>query len=64
MVIAGAPDDGAEDVDPVELVRVRIGQGEKLSAAVAEVAAATGTNRKQLYAAALADRDQTREEKP
>lgn len=64
VVIAGAPDDGAEDVDPVELVRVRIGQGEKLSAAVAEVAAATGTNRKQLYAAALADRDQTREEKP
>ena len=64
VVVAGAPDDGAEEVDPVELVRVRIGQGEKLSAAVAEVAAATGTNRKQLYAAALADRDQTREEKP
>lgn len=63
VVIAGAPDDGAEDVDPLELVRVRIGQGEKLSAAVAEVAAATGTNRKQLYAAALADRDQAREEK-
>lgn len=39
--------------DALELVQQRIGQGEKLSAAVAEVATLTGTNRKQLYQAAL-----------
>ncbi|MGD7732904.1 16S rRNA (cytidine(1402)-2'-O)-methyltransferase [Propionibacteriaceae bacterium G57] len=57
IVIAGAPHDGEDDIDPLELVRMSISQGEKLSAAVAEVAANTGVNRKQLYAAALADRD-------
>ena len=59
VVIAGAPitDD---DIDPLGLVRARMDQGEKLSAAVAEVAATTGVNRKQLYAQAIADRDSAR----
>ena len=56
VVIAGA-DPAQDEVDALALVQARIGQGEKLSAAVAEVAASTGANRKQLYAQALAARD-------
>lgn len=60
VVIAGAPATGDDDIDPLELVWARMEQGEKLSAAVAEVAAVTGVNRKQLYAAALAGREARR----
>lgn len=56
VVVAGAPASD-DDIDPLALVRARMTQGEKLSAAVAEVAATTGVNRKQLYARAIADRD-------
>ncbi|MGD8215163.1 16S rRNA (cytidine(1402)-2'-O)-methyltransferase [Aestuariimicrobium sp. Y1814] len=56
VVVAGA-EEADDEVDPLDLVRARMAQGEKLSAAVAEVAATTGANRKQLYAAAIADRD-------
>lgn len=54
--------DGAklEDLSPDEalgLVRARIADGMKLSAAVTEVAALTGARRKELYAAAVADKE-------
>lgn len=42
--------------EALTLVRERIADGEKLSTAVGEVAAATGVNRKALYEAALAAR--------
>ena len=42
-----------EDEDALALVQRRITDGEKLSAAVAEVAKLTGANKKQLYQAAL-----------
>lgn len=42
--------------EALELVQARIADGEKLSAAVGEVAAATGVARKPLYEAALAAR--------
>lgn len=56
VVVAGS-DEGEQDVDALALVQTRMAQGEKLSAAVAEVAASTGVNRKQLYAEAVAARD-------
>lgn len=52
VVVQGAPESDG-DVDALALVQQRIAQGEKLSAAVAEVAKVTGTNKKQLYQAAL-----------
>ena len=52
VVVQGRQDDG-DDVDALALVQQRIADGEKLSAAVAEVAKLTGANRKQLYQAAL-----------
>ncbi|WP_420176987.1 16S rRNA (cytidine(1402)-2'-O)-methyltransferase [Luteococcus sp. OSA5] len=52
VVVQGAPErDSAEDA--LALVQRRIAEGEKLSAAVAEVAKLTGANKKQLYQAAL-----------
>jgi len=54
VVVAGFVPD--PDADALALVRARMAEGEKLSVAVAEVAAITGANRKQLYAEALADR--------
>lgn len=59
VVVAGA-DPADDDLDPLALVRQAMADGTKLSAAVAEVAASTGANRKELYAAALADRDAAR----
>lgn len=58
VVVEGSPDAGTPSADDaLTLVQQRMAGGEKLSRAVAEVAAATGTPRKQLYAAALAARD-------
>ncbi len=54
VVVGGFEPD--PDADALALVRARMAEGEKLSAAVAEVASITGANRKQLYADALADR--------
>lgn len=54
VVVAGAAQAPVGPDDALAMVTQRIGEGEKLSAAVAEVAASTGVNRKQLYAAALA----------
>lgn len=52
VVVEGAPlRDQSEDA--LALVQRRIADGEKLSAAVAEVAKLTGANKKQLYQAAL-----------
>lgn len=52
VVVQGAPErDQAQDA--LALVQRRIADGEKLSAAVAEVAKLTGANKKQLYQAAL-----------
>lgn len=52
VVVAGAePGDSAQDA--LALVQQRMAQGEKLSAAVAEVARLTGAKKKQLYQAAL-----------
>ena len=58
VVIAGAPEVEVDEDAALELVRARIEQGEKLSSAVAEVASGTGLNRKQLYAAAVAQKSQ------
>jgi len=52
VVVQGAPEQ-ADGQDALALVQQRIAEGEKLSAAVAEVAQLTGANRKQLYQAAL-----------
>ncbi|HMR49537.1 MAG TPA: 16S rRNA (cytidine(1402)-2'-O)-methyltransferase [Arachnia sp.] len=57
VVIAGAEAAVASPEDALELVRRRMAEGERLSAAVSEVAAMTGANRKQLYQAALKDKD-------
>ncbi len=56
VVIAGAPAGVPDAGDALALVADRVATGEKLSRAVAEVAAATGANRKQLYQAALDQR--------
>ncbi|HSN44323.1 MAG TPA: 16S rRNA (cytidine(1402)-2'-O)-methyltransferase [Propionibacteriaceae bacterium] len=55
VVIAGAELDASGE-DALSLVQARIAEGEKLSAAVTEVAAMTGANRKELYQAALDSR--------
>lgn len=56
LVIGGAAPVSVSADDALVLVRSRIAAGEKLSAAVAEVAESMGVNRRKLYAAALADR--------
>ncbi|TRY18662.1 16S rRNA (cytidine(1402)-2'-O)-methyltransferase [Tessaracoccus rhinocerotis] len=56
VVVAGAPEVVTSADDALGLVAARVAEGEKLSAAVRSVAEATGTNRKELYEAALAAR--------
>ena len=56
VVIAGADASIPDADDALALVHARVETGMKLSQAVAEVAADTGTNRKQLYQAALDQR--------
>ena len=56
VVVQGRDQDDDEQ-DALALVQQRMAQGEKLSAAVAEVARLTGANRKQLYQAALDAKD-------
>lgn len=60
IVIAGAPPLTASAADALELVRRARAGGARLSEAVAEVAKVTGANRKELYGAALADREGSR----
>lgn len=60
VVIGGAEAVETSQDDALQLVQERIAAGEKLSAAVTEVATITGTNRRGLYAAALALRDSGR----
>lgn len=57
VVVAGADPVSASVEDALDLVRQRVGAGAKLSAAVGEVAKLTGANRKELYSAALADKE-------
>lgn len=57
IVIEGAEPQATGTADALELVRQAMAQGAKLSAAVAEVAKATGAHRKELYAAALAEKE-------
>lgn len=57
VVIAGAEPVVATIEDALGLVRQRVADGAKLSAAVGEVAKLTGANRKELYAAALAGKE-------
>ncbi|AQP45251.1 16S rRNA (cytidine(1402)-2'-O)-methyltransferase [Tessaracoccus flavus] len=57
VVVEGAPPSSTSPDEALALVRDAIAGGAKLSAAVADVAAVTGANRKQLYAAALADKE-------
>ncbi|GAA1395290.1 16S rRNA (cytidine(1402)-2'-O)-methyltransferase [Luteococcus peritonei] len=52
-VVVQGREQTTDATDALALVQQRIAQGEKLSAAVAEVAQLTGANRKQLYQAAL-----------
>lgn len=54
VVIQGASAEVADYPGALEQVRVRVGQGAKLSEAVAEVAQLNGLRRKELYAQALA----------
>lgn len=57
VVIEGATIVEVEPEDALSLVRARIDSGMKLSAAVAEVASITGSRRKELYAAAVAEKE-------
>ncbi|SHJ86882.1 16S rRNA (cytidine1402-2'-O)-methyltransferase [Tessaracoccus bendigoensis DSM 12906] len=57
LVVAGADPQEASVEDALGLVRQRMADGAKLSSAVGEVAKLTGANRKELYAAALADKE-------
>lgn len=57
VVIEGATVVEMEPEDALSLVRARIDSGMKLSAAVAEVASITGSRRKELYAAAVAEKE-------
>ncbi len=54
VVVQGAEAIETSPADALDLVQARISSGEKLSAAVAEVAQLTGVNKKELYAAAVA----------
>ncbi len=58
VVVAGAETPSTAEADALELVRQAVAGGAKLSAAVGDVAKLTGANRKELYAAALADKEQ------
>lgn len=57
IVVDGATLEDISADDALALVRARIADGMKLSAAVSEVAAQTGMRRKELYAAAVADKE-------
>lgn len=57
VVVAGAEPAAASADDALALVRQARAGGAKLSAAVADVARLTGADRKELYAAALADKE-------
>ncbi|MBB1482456.1 16S rRNA (cytidine(1402)-2'-O)-methyltransferase [Tessaracoccus sp. MC1865] len=57
VVIGGAVPQETSADDALALVRQAMAGGAKLSAAVADVAKITGTSRKALYAAALADKE-------
>lgn len=54
VVVAGAEPSATSTDDALELVRRAMAGGTRMSAAVAEVAALTGANKKALYAAAIA----------
>lgn len=56
LVVAGAAEQHLDTDDALALVAQRVAEGDKLSAAVRAVAEVTGTNRKELYEAALAAR--------
>jgi len=60
VVIAGAEAAAASADDALELVRRARAGGARLSEAVADVAKLTGASRKELYAAALADKESPR----
>ena len=57
MVVEGAPAVEVSADDALALVRQAMAGGARLSGAVADVAKAMGVNRKELYAAALADKE-------
>lgn len=57
VVVAGAEPSTTSTDDALDLVRRAMAGGTKLSAAVAEVAALTGANKKALYAAAIAEKE-------
>lgn len=57
VVLDGAQLEDLSADDALALVRARMADGMKLSAAVAEVAKLTGTRKKDLYAAAVADKE-------
>lgn len=57
VVVDGAAHEDVSPDDALALVRARMDGGMKLSAAVAEVAALVGVRRKELYAAAVADKE-------
>jgi len=57
VVVSGAEEVAASVDDALGMVRQRVADGAKLSAAVGEIAKLTGANRKELYAAALADKE-------
>lgn len=59
VVVEGAAPVGTSTQDAMELVRQAMAGGARLSAAVGEVAKVTGANRKELYAAALAEKETT-----
>lgn len=58
LVVSGATLEAASPEEALALVQARIADGMKLSAAVTEVAGITGTRRKDLYAAALAAKEE------
>lgn len=58
LVVSGATLEAASPEEALALVQTRIADGMKLSAAVTEVAGITGTRRKDLYAAALAAKEE------
>lgn len=57
VVVEGAQPVAASVGEALGLVRQRVADGAKLSAAVGEIARLTGANRKELYAAALAEKE-------
>lgn len=57
VVVEGAQPIVASVDEALDLVRQRVAGGAKLSAAVGEVARQTGASRKELYAAALAEKE-------